>query len=158
MPTRPPVFRPANAPDYQQQRGNARQQGYITRWDRLSRQHRRANPLCVGCEAVGRTTLAQCVDHIVPHKGDYARMWDVGNLQSLCRWHHDTVKQKLEQLHASGNITDADLHMASPKAVELTKALRAEMTGGASNFPETRPFWERRADLCAFSRNRRIFF
>ena len=34
----------------------------------LSRQ-----PLCVLCEAEGKLTVATCVDHVVPHKGD----WDL---------------------------------------------------------------------------------
>ena len=46
----------------------------------------RAHPLCCHCEAAGRTTLAEEVDHITP-------LWKGGpdtseNLQSLCREHH----------------------------------------------------------------------
>jgi len=46
----------------------------------------RANPLCCHCEAEGRTTLAQEVDHIIP-------LWkqgldDESNFQSLCKDHH----------------------------------------------------------------------
>jgi 5-methylcytosine-specific restriction protein A len=122
MPIRPPVH---NAHDryveYEQQRGNARQQGYTTRWDRLSRYYRRMHPLCLGCEAAGRTTLGQCVDHVVPHQGDPLLMWEIRNLQSLCHWHHNVIKQQLEQLHAQGLIEDCDLRMDSPKAIALTK-------------------------------------
>jgi 5-methylcytosine-specific restriction protein A len=121
VPFRPPVFGGNSQRDYAQRRGNARAQGYSSRWDRVSRQYRRANPLCVGCAAVGRTTLAQLVDHIVPHKRDYDRMWSVQNLQALCRQCHDTTKQRLEQMHAQSLISDEDLRMDSPKAVELTK-------------------------------------
>ena len=83
-----------------------------------------SHSLCIGCEAVGRTTLAQCVDHVVPHKGDHDRMWSVENLQPLCHWHHNVVKQRLDQLHAQGLITDADLRIDSPKAVAMTKRLQ----------------------------------
>lgn len=36
------------------------------------------------CQAAGRTTLANCVDHIVPHKGDQVLFWDKKNWQSSC--------------------------------------------------------------------------
>jgi 5-methylcytosine-specific restriction protein A len=122
MPTRPPVHNADGRKlDYQRQRGNFRQQGYITRWDRLSRHYRRMHPLCLGCESVGRTVLAQCCDHVVPHKGDYFLMWSPDNLQALCHWHHNVIKQKLEQLHAQGLIKDADLRMNSLMAIKLTK-------------------------------------
>lgn len=118
MPYRPPIH---NAHDrkaeYERQRGSSRAQGYTARWDRLSRHYRRMHPLCVGCESVGRTTLAQVVDHVLPAKRDDDRMWSVDNLQALCKWHHDVVKQRLEQLHAQGLISDSGLRMDSAKAV-----------------------------------------
>lgn len=125
MPTRPPVFN-ANARrvEYERSRGTARQQGYTTRWDRLSRHCRRAHPLCLGCLAVGDTTVTYCTDHIVPHKGDFARMWDVNNLQPLCKWHHDVIKQQLEQMHQRGEITDDDLRIDSAIAIRLTNQNR----------------------------------
>lgn len=47
----------------------------------------RAHPLCCHCDAEGRTTLAEEVDHIVP-------LWKQGldddsNFQSLCKPHHE---------------------------------------------------------------------
>jgi 5-methylcytosine-specific restriction enzyme A len=122
MPTRPPVHGAHDRhAEYEQQRGNARQQGYTSRWDRVARAYRRANPLCVGCEAIGRVTLAQLVDHVIPHRGNVALMWEPSNLQSLCKWHHDVVKQRLEQQHAHGQINDDDLRMNSACAIALTK-------------------------------------
>ena len=46
--------------------------------------YRRANPLCVKCLAVGRTTLSEVTDHVIPHRGDQKLMWDVSNWQALC--------------------------------------------------------------------------
>lgn len=46
-------------------------------------------PLCRMCTADGQVVPATTVDHIVPHRGDMALFWDVGNLQSLCKPHHD---------------------------------------------------------------------
>jgi 5-methylcytosine-specific restriction protein A len=121
MPTRPPVHNDTRTQDYERQRGHARQQGYITRWDRVSRHYRRMHPLCLGCQVVGRTTLAQCVDHVVPPKGDVLLMWSVHNLQGLCHWHHNVIKQQLEHLYAQGAINADDLRMDSTIAIKLTK-------------------------------------
>lgn len=56
----------------------------------------RCNPLCVSCEANGRTTAATEVDHIKPlHKGGTD---DPDNLQGLCRdCHADKTRRDLGQ-------------------------------------------------------------
>lgn len=132
MPIRPPIHNAGVArAEYERSRGNARQQGYNKRWDRLSRLYRRQHPLCRGCLALGRTVLTYCTDHIVPHKGDAARMWDTANLQPLCRWHHDVIKQQLELMHQRGEISDADLRIDSVIAIELSKRQSASTPGGA---------------------------
>ncbi len=48
------------------------------------------------CAAEGKIIAAECVDHIVPHRGDVNRFWN-GELQSLCKWHHDAIKQEAER-------------------------------------------------------------
>lgn len=58
-----------------------------------------AHPLCVECEAEGRVTAGQVVDHITP-------LWNGGvdsyeeNGQTLCHAHHD-VKSKSEAAERS---------------------------------------------------------
>ena len=42
----------------------------------------------------GKLVTATVVDHIVPHKGDYDRFYDVSNWQSLCRYHHNAKTYK----------------------------------------------------------------
>jgi 5-methylcytosine-specific restriction protein A len=65
--------------------------GYGRRWrEKVRTPWLRAHPLCVQCEAEGRVTLANEVDHIIPHRGDAELMWNENNLQSLCRTHHAT--------------------------------------------------------------------
>jgi len=56
----------------------------------------RCNPLCVSCEAKGKTTAATEVDHIQPlHKGGTD---EPDNLQGLCRdCHADKTRQDLGQ-------------------------------------------------------------
>ncbi len=63
---------------------------------------RRTNPYCRFCEQEGRDSLADVTDHILPaHEYPHLRyVWD--NLQSLCSFHHDNLKQKLE-LYARKN-------------------------------------------------------
>lgn len=63
------------------------QRGYGSRWQKASQAYLREHPLCVGyplgvhgAVAVG----AECVDHIIAHKGDMGRFWDSTNWQPLC--------------------------------------------------------------------------
>jgi 5-methylcytosine-specific restriction enzyme A len=69
-------------------RGNFRERGYSSRWDKAADAFRTENPLCAECEREGHYVPAYCVDHIVPHRGDMDLFWDVSNWQSLCRRHH----------------------------------------------------------------------
>lgn len=55
-----------------------------------------AQPLCVMCTKEGRIEPARICDHVVPHRGSAELFWDTGNLQSLCRHHHDADKQRTE--------------------------------------------------------------
>ena len=47
------------------------------------------HPVCVVCGA-----LATDLDHIKPHKGDWALFWDVRNWQSLCATCHGRKTQR----------------------------------------------------------------
>ena len=53
-------------------------------------------PVCVFWLREGKLTPATVVDHIQAHKGDIALFLDPENLQSLCKLHHDSAKQKAE--------------------------------------------------------------
>lgn len=128
MPQKPPVFRPSHAPTprqteqaYEGRRGSARQRGYSPQWDKRSRFYRLSHPLCLGCKAIGRIEQATLVDHILPHRGDPSLMWDESNWQPSCKWHHDVIKQLLEQLFEQGKASKEDLRLNSAKAMALTK-------------------------------------
>lgn len=58
-----------------------------------------AEPWCRECARHGRRTRATVVDHITPHRGDWARFIDRGNLQSLCKSCHDrkTAREMAEE-------------------------------------------------------------
>ena len=55
----------------------------------------RREPLCQMCPTDSRR-LAEVVDHVVPHRGDYGLFW-FGDLQSLCKACHDGKKQRAER-------------------------------------------------------------
>lgn len=63
-------------------------------------------PFCRVCAARGVRTRATVVDHIVPHRGNWARFTDRGNLQSLCKICHDrkTAREQAEERQNRGRI------------------------------------------------------
>lgn len=95
MPNRPPTFttrkpgaitpRAFRKPD---RRGSRHERGYTNAWVKLRLRHLARQPLCVHCEAQGRTTPAKDVDHIIPIS-EGADPLDMDNLQSLCRACHN---------------------------------------------------------------------
>ena len=48
------------------------------------------------CEEQGKVTLANVVDHIIPHRGNEYAFFS-GPFQSLCYAHHNSTKQKMEK-------------------------------------------------------------
>lgn len=131
MAKRPAVFRPAHQPtrqqqarQYDRQRGSARERGYNVRWEKARRTFLARAPLCIGCEAIGTVEPAAIVDHVVPHGGDSERFWDTAMWQGCCKWHHDVVKQRLEDRYARRQIGEAELWLNSKAAIELTRTLR----------------------------------
>ena len=56
----------------------------------------RASPLCVTCRGNGRIVAATEVAHVVPHRGDPALFWNIGNLQSLCGTCHSEKTKRGE--------------------------------------------------------------
>lgn len=80
----------AHAPAHPEETRSASSRGYTSRWRRLSKAFLRAHPLCAECQRNGRTTAAEVVDHITPHRGDPELFWDRANWQPLCKKCHDT--------------------------------------------------------------------
>jgi 5-methylcytosine-specific restriction endonuclease McrA len=75
---------------------SSHERGYGSAWQRARRGFLLANPLCVMCSAEGKTSIAQVVDHIQPHRGDQSLFWNQSNWQSLCKQHHDSDKARQE--------------------------------------------------------------
>lgn len=66
-------------------------------WQRLRYYQLLKQPLCEYCKDIGIINKASIVDHINPHKGNEALMFDADNLQSLCKPCHDKVKATVER-------------------------------------------------------------
>lgn len=60
------------------------------RWAELRKRKLRDQPLCEECLRFNVTKGAEVVDHVVPHRGDMALMYDYENLESLCKSCHDS--------------------------------------------------------------------
>lgn len=58
------------------------------------------------CLKARRLTPATTADHVIPHKGDAKLFWE-GELQSVCKPHHDGPKQAEERRGFTGE-ADAD--------------------------------------------------
>lgn len=77
-------------------RASSTQRGYDARWRKARAVFLAANPLCKMCGDEGRIEAATVVDHIVPHRGDQALFWDIGNWQPLCSFCHNRHKHSQE--------------------------------------------------------------
>jgi len=83
-------------------------------WKKLSKQFKKANPLCKMCEDRGIVRVGVEVDHIMPISIDFDRRLDIENLQNLCRHHHrqkticvdERLKKGLEPLPMKGTNSD----------------------------------------------------
>lgn len=73
---------------------SAAERGYDHKWRKARRLFLMANPLCVICQAQGRVTPANTVDHIIPHRGDKIAFWDESNWQALCAPCHNRKTQE----------------------------------------------------------------
>ena len=99
MPNRRPRYKPnsqATTPRHDRQTANER--GYTYAWQQASQQYLAEHPCCESCQQVDRVTEAECVDHIIPHRGDQTLFWDRSNWQSLCGACH-RVKTAWERTH-----------------------------------------------------------
>jgi 5-methylcytosine-specific restriction protein A len=75
------------------------------RWRKRALQQIRNEPLCCMCLKQGLIVAASVADHIQPHKNDADLFWN-GALQSLCKRHHDSNKQRLERSGRRSNPCD----------------------------------------------------
>jgi 5-methylcytosine-specific restriction enzyme A len=79
-----------------QRRGNSRERGYHSGWDKLRAWHLAAHPNCARCEEAGVVRLADLVHHVLP-LCDGGELLDPDNLKSLCRACHGVVHADLDR-------------------------------------------------------------
>lgn len=87
---------------------------YGRKWQTTSKAWIQRYPLCVWCLVHGQINAGATanaaarqrslvVDHIEPHHGDDALMWDYLNYETLCRYPcHDRYKRQWEFQHKDG--------------------------------------------------------
>ena len=83
---------PKHKPKRAERRVSAQWHGWynLTVWtDDLRPNQLMREPWCRECARRGIRTRATVVDHIQPHRGNWARFIDRDNLQSLCKSCHD---------------------------------------------------------------------
>lgn len=65
-------------------------------WREIRATHLAHHRLCAMCLKIGRTTPARNVNHVTPHKGDWA-LFISGPFESLCDAHHNRDAQGYER-------------------------------------------------------------
>lgn len=118
-----------------EQRNGARARGYDGRWDKAAATFKAHRPWCLGCEAIGKRTRTELIDHVEPHKGDQRKFWNTALWQASCRWHHDVVKQRLERMFEAGECRLTDLWLNSALAIELSRKLPRRQEIGTDGWP-----------------------
>jgi 5-methylcytosine-specific restriction endonuclease McrA len=88
-------------------------------WRALRRAQLQREPLCAMCTALGVLRAATVVDHIQPHRGRAGLFYSPTNLQSLCKAHHDSTKQRWERLALTE--TGADGWPAEPSPATMAR-------------------------------------
>lgn len=79
---------------YKRHYSGTRGLNYGRRWQKRRALFIEQHPLCVQCEGEGVVEPTAEVDHIIPHRGDYALFWDESNWQGLCKRHHSEKTAK----------------------------------------------------------------
>lgn len=79
---------------HDRRRPPTRERGYDHEWRKARLDYLAAHPHCamLGCDQHATT-----VDHIIPHRGDRALLWNRRNWQPLCTRCHNSVKQRSDR-------------------------------------------------------------
>jgi hypothetical protein len=83
---------------------------------------------------MGIVHRTECIDHIIPHKGDKLLFWNKNNWQPSCNWHHNSIKPELERRWFDKLIPAAELVLSSPTAVQVSRE-RYKPTIGVDGWP-----------------------
>src|SRR6478672_11353051 len=67
-------------------------------WKSIRRHRLAEEPQCRECAIEGRTVLANHVDHVEPHRGEWSLFMQYENTQSLCLHHHNAHRYQERKL------------------------------------------------------------
>jgi len=119
------------APSYR--RLSAPRKGYGRRWQKARDHFLSSKPPCAICKRKGLSAKEMHVDHIKPHRGDMKLLYDVSNLQALCKSCHSTKTNREDG--GFGNITADAKAEQRKKYAESGYVLIGDNTrGGWSNY------------------------
>lgn len=96
MPNKPERIKPQWVPERKAygRRSKDNEKFYNSRpWRKVRAAFISKNPICVKCEEEDKTVAAKYVDHIQRIEDGGAKL-DEANLQSLCKYHHDSKSGK----------------------------------------------------------------
>ena len=112
-----------------------------SRWTAVRARVLRDHPLCVSCEAAGRTELASQVDHVVPVRVSPDLAFDRANLQPLCTACHAAKSQAERRPGGVGG--SADSHASRPESGARGTSRFSRVSGNPRNAlegPDLRAF------------------
>ena len=96
MPSKKKTYRPAWHKRERRPSSAKRLYGHRWRVAALAFLAKPQNRLCRVCSDAGELRAATEVDHVKPHRGDYALFWDAANWQGLCKRHHSEKTRRGE--------------------------------------------------------------
>ncbi|WP_417745078.1 HNH endonuclease signature motif containing protein [Rosistilla oblonga] len=102
-------------------RKSAAKRGYDRNWRRERRAFLAENPYCAEHLRRGKIRLAQCVDHIIPHRGNKRLFWNRRNWQSLCNSCH-SKKTLNERWESPDDVTSYEGAAVAPERSNQPKA------------------------------------
>ncbi len=114
---------------------SARARGYTPEWDRASKDFLAANPWCLCCRAVGKSTRSSVTDHVIPHRRNLAVFWDRTKWQPACSHCHNVIKQMLEKMLDARTAGPDDMWLTSALAVSLRRRHRPKPQTGLDGWP-----------------------
>lgn len=82
---------------YDESRGDSGQRGYDARWQKVRAMKKRMNPFCEVCLKQGEYVLLNVVHHIRPIEEAPELRLSMGNLLSVCSYHHELIHNKLHK-------------------------------------------------------------
>lgn len=107
-------------------RGNSAERGYGERWRKARKGYLRKHSMCAECTRRGFVASATVVDHIIPHRGDFAFLfWESAhNWQPLCEGCHNEKTGAVDKAMSDVEWCQARLALARRIGVEVDAEVR----------------------------------